>query len=98
MRTVSVRELKSETSALLRAVERGESIRITSRGRPVAELGPCRERTREQQYRELVVQGRVTPAQHDGPITWPAPKKVKLPEGSPTSTELIREDRDGGPA
>jgi prevent-host-death family protein len=40
MTTVGVRELRQRASELLRQVERGETIQITDRGRPVALLGP----------------------------------------------------------
>lgn len=40
MTSVGVRELRQRASELLRLVERGESIEITDRGRPVAVLGP----------------------------------------------------------
>ena len=40
MVSVGVRELRQRASELLRLVERGESIEITDRGRPVALLGP----------------------------------------------------------
>jgi prevent-host-death family protein len=40
MTTVGVRELRQRASELLRRVERGETIEITDRGRPVAVLGP----------------------------------------------------------
>ena len=40
MRTVGVFEAKTHLSALLRAVERGERILISARGKPVAELVP----------------------------------------------------------
>lgn len=42
-RTVSVAEAKSGLSALVAAVESGETIVITKRGRPVAELRGRRE-------------------------------------------------------
>ena len=38
MRTVDVRTLKAQASELLHAVERGETILITRRGRPIARL------------------------------------------------------------
>lgn len=38
--TVSVRELRQNLSVYLRRVEHGESLSVTSRGRPVAVLGP----------------------------------------------------------
>lgn len=37
---VGIRELRQRASDLLRRVERGETIEITNRGRPVALLGP----------------------------------------------------------
>ncbi|MHB1510700.1 MAG: type II toxin-antitoxin system Phd/YefM family antitoxin [Acidimicrobiales bacterium] len=40
MTTVGVRELRQRASELLRQVERGETIEITDRGRPVALLAP----------------------------------------------------------
>jgi prevent-host-death family protein len=40
MVTVGVRELRQRASELLRLVERGETVEITDRGRPVALLGP----------------------------------------------------------
>lgn len=40
MMTAGVRELRQRASELLRQVQRGESIEITDRGRPVALLGP----------------------------------------------------------
>ncbi len=40
MTSVGVRELRQRASELLRQVQRGETIEITDRGRPVALLGP----------------------------------------------------------
>lgn len=40
MRSVGVRELRQRASELLRAVEGGETVQITDRGRPVALLTP----------------------------------------------------------
>jgi prevent-host-death family protein len=40
MRTVGIFEAKTHLSALLRAVARGERIRISARGKPIAELVP----------------------------------------------------------
>lgn len=40
MTSVGIRELRQRASQLLRLVERGETIEITDRGRPVAVLGP----------------------------------------------------------
>lgn len=43
MARVGVRELRQRASELLRLVERGETIEITDRGRPVALLTPLPE-------------------------------------------------------
>jgi prevent-host-death family protein len=43
MHTVGIRELRQRASELLRLVERGETIEITDRGRPVAVLAPLPE-------------------------------------------------------
>lgn len=40
MATVPQRELRNDTASLLRRVEAGETLRITSNGRPVADLVP----------------------------------------------------------
>lgn len=43
--TYTVRELQAHIGDVLRAVERGNRVIVTSRGRPIAEL--CRPRTRK---------------------------------------------------
>jgi prevent-host-death family protein len=40
MADIPARELRNDVSAVLRRVERGERLRVTVRGRPVAELVP----------------------------------------------------------
>lgn len=40
MATVPQRELRNDTAGVLRRVESGETVRITSNGRPVADLVP----------------------------------------------------------
>ena len=42
MNDVSVRELRNNTSGVLRTVEAGETVRVTVDRRPVAELVPLR--------------------------------------------------------
>jgi len=43
MTSVGIRELRQRASELLRLVERGETVEITDRGRPVALLAPLPE-------------------------------------------------------
>jgi prevent-host-death family protein len=40
MRRIGIRELRQQASRYLREVQRGESIEVTDRGRPVARLIP----------------------------------------------------------
>ncbi len=40
MREIPQRELRNNVSAVLREVERGETLRVTVRGKPVADLTP----------------------------------------------------------
>ena len=44
MRDVPARELRNDVSAVLRRVEKGERLRVTVSGRPVAELVPLAAR------------------------------------------------------
>lgn len=43
-RVIPQRELRNNVSAVLREVEAGEAVRVTVRGRPVAELVPVSSR------------------------------------------------------
>jgi prevent-host-death family protein len=85
MTTVGVRELRQRASELLRLVERGETIEITDRGRPVALLGPIPMSPLER----LRAAGEVIPA--TGSID-DLPEPVELPQGSePLSVVLERQ-------
>jgi len=46
MAEIAARDLRNRTADVLRRVEAGEPVTITSRGKPVAELIPVRERRR----------------------------------------------------
>jgi prevent-host-death family protein len=62
MNRVGVRELRQRASELLRLVERGETIEITDRGRPVAMLAPLPAGTPLEQLRAA---GDIEPAVGD---------------------------------
>ena len=53
---VAVRDLRNHTTSVLRRVERGERLRVTVNGRPVAEIRPLARR------REVVPWEEVAPA------------------------------------
>lgn len=73
MRSIGVRELRQQASRYLREVERGETIEVTDRGRPVARLVPL---PRSGALQALELSGRLTAAAGDvlelGPPVSPA--------------------------
>lgn len=62
MREIGVRELKQSLSKTLRSVSRGEQVRVTLRGRPLADLVPATATSEDDQLRRLVASGRVAAA------------------------------------
>jgi prevent-host-death family protein len=62
MASVGIRELRQRASELLRRVDRGETIEITNRGRPVALLAPLPDGSPLDRMRTA---GEVEPASED---------------------------------
>ena len=84
---VSVRELRQNLSVYLRRVERGETLCVTSRGRPVAVLGPLPER--ETLVDRLVRErGATRPTRRLSDL--PPPLKLGTGEAPPSDT-LVRQ-------
>ncbi len=91
MRAIGIRELRQQASRYLRDVERGETIEVTDRGRPVARLVPVpQEGVRER----LIAEGRLRPGKGDlldlGPPLAPTPG---LPLPSEVLEEMRRDER-----
>jgi len=88
-RSVGVRELKNQASRILAEVRGGDSVTITDRGRPVAQIIPFPRTSVEDRLRGLVTRGEAT---------WSG----GLPEGSttpalyegPSVADAILEDRE----
>jgi prevent-host-death family protein len=83
MREIGVRELKAKLSSVLSRVERGERVRITRRGRPIADIVPVESpetvqggHERSETMKRLIAEGRVTPASGSIPKNPPAPRKT----------------------
>jgi prevent-host-death family protein len=67
---IPVRQLNQDTAGVLARVERGESLEITSRGRPVARLVPATRRGLDE-LDDLIAAGRVVPATVGAPFAVP---------------------------
>lgn len=89
MREIGVRELKSSLSSVLHDVEEGEQVRVTVRGRPVADIVPAAARAGESRLRELVASGRLTPAARVRPSRPPRPMPSKR-----SATSIVLAERD----
>jgi prevent-host-death family protein len=75
MREIGVRELKTTLSQTLRAVARGQQVRVTLRGRPLADIVPAGVSTNDDHLRQLVAQGRLVVPVRARPTR--APRLVK---------------------
>jgi prevent-host-death family protein len=62
MRRIGIRELRQQASRYVREVQRGETIEVTDRGRPVARLVPL---PRDGGMEDLLASGRLAPASGD---------------------------------
>jgi len=89
MTSVGIRELRQRASELLRLVERGETVEITDRGRPVALLTPLPGGSPLERMRST---GEVEPATAD---LEDLSEPLVLPPGvEPPSVALARLRRD----
>jgi prevent-host-death family protein len=87
MREIGVRDLKANLSHVLRRIEEGEQMKVTLRGRHVADLVPAGSRRSDEQ--QLVADGRVTPASRPRPKARPRP----LATGR-SATAAVLDERD----
>ncbi|HYT09065.1 MAG TPA: type II toxin-antitoxin system prevent-host-death family antitoxin [Mycobacteriales bacterium] len=90
MDSVGVRELRQNLSVYLRRIEKGETLRVTEHGRPVALLTPIRH-TGDDVLDELEAQGLLErPRSRRRPL----PPPVPLLPGEPTLSEVLQQMRD----
>lgn len=88
MREIGVRELKRSLSETLKAVGRGEQVRVTVRGRAIADIVPAGA-AGDDALRELVSEGRVVPAARSRPSRPP-----RLVSGHASASALVLSERD----
>ena len=89
--TVAVRDLKNRLSEFLRQVRAGQSVIVTDRGRPIAEINPIgrRNQTPQERFQRLVDSGDVTSGKGRA-LGGFAPLRVR---GTPVSKTIL-DDRD----
>jgi prevent-host-death family protein len=91
MVSVGVRELRQRASSLLRLVEKGETVEITDRGRPVALLTPIPEGSPLERMRAAGDIESATADLDDLPEPLILPREIELP--SRVLARLRREER-----
>ena len=89
MREIGVRELKQSLSKTLRSVSRGEQVRVTLRGRPVADLVPAVAASGDDQLRRLVADGRLVAPTRARPRQAPP-----LVESEQSASSLVLSERE----
>jgi antitoxin (DNA-binding transcriptional repressor) of toxin-antitoxin stability system len=81
--------LKRSLSEVLRAVERGAQVRVTVRGRPVADIVPAGAAPGDERVRALVAEGRLTP-----PLAALPKRAPRLVKGRDSASALVLAERD----
>jgi len=89
MREIGVRELKQTLSETLRAVSRGQQVRVTVRGQPVADIVPAGASAEDDRLRELVADGRLA-----APTRSRAKRAPKLVKGRTSASSLVLAERE----
>jgi prevent-host-death family protein len=89
MREIGVRELKQSLSRTLRSVSRGEQVRVTLRGRPMADIVPATAAAGDDRLRRLVADGRLTPPPRGRPKRAPT-----LVESEVSASSLVLSERE----
>jgi prevent-host-death family protein len=91
MDDVGVRELRQNLSVYLRRIAKGETLRVTDHGHPVALLTPIRY-TGDSVLDELEAQGLLERPRNPRPR--PLPPPLPLEPGEPTLSEVLQQMRD----
>ena len=89
MKEIGVRELKQSLSKVLRAVGQGEHVRVTSRGKALADIVPAGEAAVDDRLRQLVLKGRVVLPTRGRPTKAPRMSKSKR-----SATSVVLADRE----
>lgn len=79
--------MKAKLGSVLSRVEKGERVRITRRGRPVADIVPTE--SAEEQWERMVTEGRITPPSAPFDRNPPPPRKTGR-----SASEIILAERE----
>jgi prevent-host-death family protein len=90
--SIPVRQLNQDTAGVLARVERGESLEITSRGRPIARLVPATPQGLDE-LDDLIAAGRIVPATLHAPFAVPEGPPYVGPEAGELLSSLRDEER-----
>ena len=88
MREIGIRELRQSLAEVLRAVGAGEHVRVTSRGKALADIVPAGT-AEDPRLRELVLKGRVVPPSRGCPA-----KAPRMAKSDRSATAVVLEDRE----
>jgi prevent-host-death family protein len=91
MNRIGIRELRQNASEYVRRAERGETLEVTDRGRPVARLTPIP--WDERFIDRLVAEGKATPARDDLVDLGPPPRPTPGARSLSDVLDELREDR-----
>jgi prevent-host-death family protein len=89
MREIGIRDLKASLSEVMRSVQRGDQVRVTMRGRPVADIVPAGKSRARDEISALVAAGRVTPASRPHPNRPP-----RVAKSGRSASDLVLAERD----
>lgn len=98
MKTASVSEAKNRLSAYLELVKRGETVLITDRNVPVAQIVPLEPPAKgddQAWLREMERKGIITPPKKRGVAKLLLTPPPKLPKGVSVLEALLEERRNG---
>jgi antitoxin (DNA-binding transcriptional repressor) of toxin-antitoxin stability system len=89
MREIGIRELKQSLSATLRAVGGGEHVRVTNRGKAIADILPAGSSAGRGQMSELIASGRLVPPSR--PLPSRAPRRAAAKQ---SASEAVLAERE----
>lgn len=92
MEQIGIRELRNHTSGAVRRAMSGERLVITIDGVPAAQLGPLNTGEQPLEIPDLIAAGLLIAPRSTAPPT--RPSRVRAAPGSPSSTEMLEQDRN----